>query len=657
MSHEVAPLRLKREKAVLPPPAQAKKDPIASVLVDTGLPHVDDEFDFLIPEELSQYIFPGSLVSITFNRKRTFGVVISRKENSNFHGKLRFISEVIKKYPVVTDSNLELAAEVKKYYGGTRWDVLRFAIPRLTKKTVEKDFSAHNAEEIVNTSVNQLAVDDRYPSGFWNALKQNPKTSQPVRVYWSPPPSEDPFIFIEKLLAIGHKKIILLLPDRADVDRMVDLLGKNGNSFAEKITVWHSELTRKEREESFVEVLLGKKQIVIGVRSAVLLPMIDVDLIIVWEEGSDTYSEQRSPYYHAREVAIMRAHIDKSHLILAGAAPSLVATQYITQKYLTFLSTRSEVIKDQMPTVRAITNRAAPEQSGRVPTIAWQSLQRGLKAGPVIIQVPLRGYVLNLTCSRCLNTAICPCGGKLIFKNSQRIPECFLCGNLIHNWTCTFCESRQLRNTIVGDEKVLEEIGRAFPNTVIISSNMQHRIYHIDNEPAIIVATPGSEPIAERGYAAGLILNGNVTLQRAALCAEEDTRRRWFGLAMMLRPKSELFIDVDYGNRNLQALVRWDGFGASQRELMERQTLNLPPIAKSIQVLGEYQAVNSVVRNLPGHVLVSAPKMGVNGETEAVLRIPFDETHLVTEEIFRRVRQQSAKGEHVARVKIDPVAL
>ena len=120
MSHEVAPLRLKREKAVLPPPAQAKKDPIASVLVDTGLPHVDDEFDFLIPEELSQYIFPGSLVSITFNRKRTFGIVISRKENSNFHGKLRFISEVIKKYPVVTDSTLELIAEVKKYYGGTR---------------------------------------------------------------------------------------------------------------------------------------------------------------------------------------------------------------------------------------------------------------------------------------------------------------------------------------------------------------------------------------------------------------------------------------------------------------------------------------------------------------------------------------------------------
>ena len=657
MSHQVPPLRLKREKAALPLPAQAKVDPIASVLVDTGLPHVDDEFDFLVPEELSQYVFPGSLVSITFNRRRTFGIVISRKENSNFHGKLRFISEVIKKYPVVTASTLELVAEVKEYYGGTRWDVLRFAIPRLTKKSIEEDFNSHNAKEMFNASENLSPEDGRYPSGFWSALKQNPKTSQPIRVFWSPPPSEDPFIFIEKILTVGHHKIILLLPDRADVDRMVNLIEKRTKSLAEKISVWHSELTRKEREESFVELLLGKKEIVVGVRSAVLLPMTDVDLIIIWEEGSDTYSEQRSPYYHAREVAIMRAHIDKAHLIIAGPAPSLVATQYITQKYLTLLSIKSEVIKDQMPTVQAITNRAAPEQSGRVPTIAWQSLQRGLKTGPVIIQVPLRGYVLNLTCSRCFNTALCPCGGKLIFKNSQRIPECFLCGNLIHNWTCTFCESRQLRNTNIGDERILEEIGRAFPNQVIISSNLQHRIYHIDNESTIVVATPGSEPIAELGYAAGLILNGNLTLQRAALGAEEDTRRRWFGLATMLRPKSELFIDVDYGNRNLQALVRWDGLGASQRELMERQSLHLPPIAKSIQVLGEYQAVNSVVRGLPGHVLVSAPKTGVNGETEAVLRIPNDETHLVTEEIFRRVRQQSAKGEHVVRVKIDPIAL
>lgn len=664
MNEKVAPLRLKREKVIAPvrPDVQARNLPIASVLVDTGLLHLDDEFDFLVPEELSDVVVPGSLVWLTFNRKRTQGVVIARKASSSFQGQIRFISELIKPFPVLAPEILQLATEIKRYYGGNRWDVLRFALPALSKKSgsfekvgaiatsnaIRDD--THRGDEIPES------LKPEYPESFWQALSQSPKTGRQVRAYWSAPPAHDPFRFLERLLRSQSGSAILLLPDQSDVERMADLIERLGFIDGQDVTIWHSNLKRREREERFLSVLHGNKRVVIGVRSAILLPLSNPDLIILWDEGSDSFSEQRAPYFHAREVAIMRSHIDKTHLVIGGYSPSLMAADYINRGYLTHLAPHQSVIKNSAPTIRAITNRAAPEQSGRFPTIAWQVLRRGLEHGPVIVQSQLRGYIQALSCSRCLNIALCTCGGKLIASGSGRFPECFLCGNVHHNWSCTFCSNRELRNSQIGDERIVEELGRAFPNQLIILSNAAHRIPQIAAQPAIVVATPGAEPFFEPGYTAGVITNSQLTLQRATLNAEEETRRRWFAFASLLRPRAELFIDCDYGNRNIQTLVRWDGVGAGIRELFERVTLSLPPFTKAVEIRGIHEAVGQVIRELPGEVLVSAPRPTANGETMALIRIASHSTNVVLNEIFRRVRAQSARGFHVPRVRIDPIS-
>ena len=97
---KVAPLRLKREQILTPEraPIAAKDLPIASILVDTGLLHLDDEFDFLVPDEISHLVLPGCLVRVTFNGKRTQGVVLGRKAQSTFQGRIRFLSELIKPF-------------------------------------------------------------------------------------------------------------------------------------------------------------------------------------------------------------------------------------------------------------------------------------------------------------------------------------------------------------------------------------------------------------------------------------------------------------------------------------------------------------------------------------------------------------------------------
>ena len=123
MAGEIKPLRLKRQSAPKPKPSQATSQPVAKVLVDSGLLHIDQEFDFLVPQEFANTAVPGTLVKVPFNRKRVLGVVMSRSEKSDFPGELRYIAEVVHHFPVIVPTVLELAAAVTRHYGGTRWDV------------------------------------------------------------------------------------------------------------------------------------------------------------------------------------------------------------------------------------------------------------------------------------------------------------------------------------------------------------------------------------------------------------------------------------------------------------------------------------------------------------------------------------------------------
>ena len=189
-----------------------------------------------------------------------------------------------------------------------------------------------------------------------------------------------------------------------------------------------------EREDVFLQILHGRSLIVLGVRGAVFLPIQDLDLIILWDEGSETYSEQRAPYFHAREIAIMRAHIEKTHLIFGAAAPSMQSAMYVRKKYLAQLSPAREAIKNQMITVQAIDQPNAPEEQGRISSRAWKVIKSGIAMGPVLVQVPMRGYVQSLSCRNCRNKALCSCGGKLYLPAKGRQPECSLCRNIFHSW-------------------------------------------------------------------------------------------------------------------------------------------------------------------------------------------------------------------------------
>ena len=112
-------------------------------------------------------------------------------------------------------------------------------------------------------------------------------------------------------------------------------------------------------------------------------------------------------------------------------------------------------------------------------------------------------------------------------------------------------------------------------------------------EPALVIATPGAEPLAD--YAAALLLDGWALLSRPSLRAGEETLRRWLAAAALVRPDGTVLVHADAALPATQALVRWDPVTFAERDLAERAELGFPPAVRMAAVSGEAAAVASVI--------------------------------------------------------------
>ena len=214
----------------------------------------------------------------------------------------------------------------------------------------------------------------------------------------------------------------------------------------------------------------------------------------------------------------------------------------------------------------------------------------------MLVQVPRRGYLAAIACGRCRAQARCAtCGGPLEIGGSHETPGCRWCGALAADWTCARCGSGQLRALVTGAARTAEELGRAFPGVPVRTSGGQHVLAAVPAEPALVIATPGAEPVAPGGYAAALLLDGWALLGRPSLRAAEEALRRWLNAAALVRPAGPVVVLAEATLPAVQALIRWDPVTFSERELAERAELGFPPAVRMASVTGTPEAVAEFV--------------------------------------------------------------
>lgn len=635
-------------------------DPIARVLVDVGLPHLDRPFDYRVRPDQAQTAVVGARVRVRFAGRLTSGYILERLATTDHVGDVAELERVVSTEPVLTPQVAELARRVADHYAGTRADVLRLAIPPRHART-EQAAPRRRRAGVTAPSPGEW---QRYPSGV-ALLESLADGGRPRAVLSVLPGSGWPELLARAAAATlaGGRGSVLVVPDTRDVARLdaalTEVLGPDQH------VALHAEQGPSARYRRFLAVLRGETSVVVGTRSAVFAPVHDLGLLAVWDDGDDLLAEPRAPYPHARDVALIRAHQHGCAVLVAGHARTAEAARLVQTGW-------AHDVRAERPAVRAAAARvlvtgAAPRaraQRSRLPDEVFGVVRTALAHGPVLVQVPRRGYRPMLACQRCRSAARCPqCSGPLGQARGGEPPQCGWCRHPVVDWVCAECGGTTLRAPVVGERRTAEELGRAFPGAVVRQSGLGHVLDEVPADPSLVVCTPGAEPVSPGGYTAAVLLDVDASLARTDLRAAEECLRRWLNVVALVRPADQGGVVLAVGDpahRAVQALVRLDPVGFAERELADREAAHLPPAWRVAELTGPPAAVDELLdlAALPAEADVLGPVPLDEDDVRVLVRAPLGESPALTHELRAAAGVRSARRRPgVVRIRVDPVDL
>jgi primosomal protein N' (replication factor Y) len=685
----------------------APRLPVARVAVDVDPTHLDRLWDYAVPRTLDQDAQPGVRVRVRFNGQLVDGFIWDRVERSDFTGVLTMLRTVVSAEPVLAPQIAGLARAVADAYAGTLMDVLRVAIPPRHAVTEKKVRAAAEAAAVA-TAATTAASDDAnsavpvdipvvpkdYDHTTWApyeggvALLDALAGGQRPRAVWTALPGLD---WAAPLAAAAHaalshgRGVILLAPDGRDVDRidqaLTAALGRDDLHVA--LT---ADLGPAERYRRWLSLLRGQVRCVVGTRAAVYAPVADLGLIALWDDGDPGYAERVAPYPHAREVLTMRAHREHAAALIGGHNVTAEGAQLIARRWARPVSALRARVVEQRAVIRTAADgdhdRDAAAVAARLPTAAWRAAREGLLHGPVLVQTPRAGYLPSLACVRCREPAVCVhCRGPLELSARTGPAACKWCAKQAINWQCPRCGSGKFRARAIGVARGAEELGRAFPGVKVLVSSAGKILRTVGPKPALVVATPGAEPIAEGGYAAVLLLDGDLLLGLPNLRAGEQALRRWLAAAALARPGlrdrggrggqegngGQVILAAEPSAPATQALLRWDPAAFARRELADRAELGYPPAARLAELTGAYTAVTELLAlaELPTDAEVlgpnELPEPGPDGAGKlhrALVRVAIADGRALAAALKAAQGVRTARSEpDFVRVRIDPVDL
>ena len=634
----------------------APTDPVARVLVDLPLAHLDRPFDYLVPVKAAETAVPGARVKVRFAGQDVDGYVVERVAGSDHPGRLAPLRRVVSAEPVLSREVAALAASVAERYAGSRADVLRLAVPPRHATTEATPSPEPDGPLTTDAEAAAAAWAGHEPA---TAFLAHLADGGSPRAVWSAAPATDWPTALAHAAAHTHSSgrgTLIVVPDHRDLARvdaaLTVLLGEGHH-----VTL-SADAGPAARYRDYLAVSRGSRRIVLGTRAAAFAPVHDLGLVVLWDDGDDLHAEPRAPYPHTREVLLLRAEQQQTALLLAGFARSVEAHQLVRSGWAHEIVAPREVLRARATV--SIAESGEREHGARLPRLAYDALRTGLVDGPVLVQTPRSGYAPSLACERCRTPARCThCAGPLQLAGAADPPFCRWCGEAAAGWSCAECGHRGLRAPVVGESRTAEELGRTFPGVpVLISGGSQVRA-EVPATPAIVVATPGAEPVATGGgYAAVVLLDTWLPLGRVDLRAEEEALRRWFNAAALVRAGGRVVAVGAPEHSSLQALVRWDPAGFAEREAAARAEAHLPPASRLATVTGDPGAVDDVVTllDLPDGTEVLGP-VPDGDQSRVVLRVPRAAGTALSLALGEAQRVRSARKLDAVRIHVDPVDL
>ncbi|MBL7068769.1 MAG: primosomal protein N' [Candidatus Omnitrophica bacterium] len=424
-------------------------------------------FSYRIPERLDGEAAIGKRVWIPFGPRRVVGYIVDIQNKVDIEN-VRPIENVIDREPIVSEELLSLTRWISRYYICSWGEAIAAAIPGVLKKgrtsmrpkKLFRDRRVQKTLDLPPTDEQRTALDVIKGSiddnEFLVFLLHGVTASGKTEVY---------------MQAIGHalkknKSSIVLVPEISLTPQTVE---RFKSRFGNEVAVMHSGLVGSRRFHEYKRIREGQARIVVGARSAIFSPVKNLGLVIVDEEHETSYKQETTPRYHAREVAIKRAEITKSIVILGSATPSL-ESYYNAKKKVFKLIELTRRLKDiDFPKVNIIDMRKEFYQR-HYATIFSRPLRDGIervmaKKQQAILFLNRRGFSTFINCKNCGTVMRCKrCDSVLVYHYSKKRLVCHYC-----NWSaqpleiCPKCRSSYVKYFGTGTERVESELHRYFP--------------------------------------------------------------------------------------------------------------------------------------------------------------------------------------------------
>ena len=268
----------------------------------------------------------------------------------------------------------------------------------------------------------------------------------------------------EQVLKQG-KSVLMLVPEISLTPMMVEYFL---HRFKDNVAILHSDLTPAEKYDEYRKIAKGDCRVVVGVRSAIFAPLKNIGLIILDEEHTESYKQDTLPFYHAREVAIMRGKFYNSKVLLASATPSLESRARGQKNVYHMLYLTKRINNQKLPSTK-IVNMLDYKNIDRDSYIFSHALRDAIhnvlsRNEQAILLINRRGFSTHVNCRQCGHVFKCPtCGIALTYHKSDNMLKCHHCDYVEpYPEICPECGSNHLLKTGFGTEKIQEEVERLF---------------------------------------------------------------------------------------------------------------------------------------------------------------------------------------------------
>jgi primosomal protein N' (replication factor Y) len=386
------------------------------------------------------------------------------------------------------------------------------------------------------------------------------------------------------------------------------------SAFGASVALLHSALTPDERAEQWYRIRRGEARIVVGTRSAVFAPVLDLGLIIVDEEHDSSYKQEEIPRYHARDVAVMRAKISRATVVLGSATPSLESWHNAETGKYALIEIKERVSNRPLPVVDLVDMRVEFQQTGQESIFSRALLERAKatidRGEQAIILLNRRGYSFAVLCRacgeklQCENCAIALTHHKPIIPadphaaavspSGQRL-KCHYCGYVkTVPKRCPKCESEHLfylgAGSQQGEERLQElfpqaRIGRMDRDTIRNRHDMEHLLGRLHSGQINLLV--GTQMIAKGHDIHGVTFVGVVGADHALGLPDFRAAERVFQLLTQVSGRAgrgdlpgNVLVQSYYPEHYaIQCAAGHDFRGFVKKEMQYRKWMHYPPHA------------------------------------------------------------------------------